>query len=315
MNKNIFKSVLVLTLIGIACGVLIGLTNFVTAKKIDANRAEEAKKVYEGFFPTLDTIKMTELDGKYAIEYVEVLDKDEKVVGHAFRSQATNARGLIDLVVAADDSGQIKGIKIIDTENTPGYYDLYEDKDGNLKGVKGDILDDLKGIDNIANATQTGDTLDAMIKEIGEIAPKYITVEDSLDEYEELFGEGVTSVVDEDFVATDIVSEKTAVYDEEGNLIGNTYKGTIIVEDTIPRVEKAELTLLVGVDLDGKIVGVNVLVVEHTPGFFNRYKESLSLLEGEIVENLEVDSIVDATISGGIINEIFEAIKGVIINE
>ena len=147
---KIFKSAFVLTLIGIACGLLIGLTNLVTEPVIKNNELKAAKKAYEGFFPDLDDLEIVEVDGTYVYEYVKLL-KDEKVIGHAFRAKGTNQRGLIDLVVGADLEGKILGVKILSTENTPGYYDKYEGTDDEkyLVGIKGDTLGSLDGIDNI----------------------------------------------------------------------------------------------------------------------------------------------------------------------
>lgn len=314
MNKNIFKSALILTIIGVACGLLIGLTNFLTAPIIKENQIKIARKAYEGFFPELTTIEIKEVDGKYVYEYVKVI-KDSETIGHAFRAKGTNPRGLVDIVIAATKEGAIKGIKILSTENTPGYYDQYEGTDGNLIGVNGNTLDDLTGITNISSVTQTGNLLNLMIKEAGEIAHKYVEVTAELNPYESLFGLGAIEVIDEEFVGSEIVTEKTFVYDEDENLLGLTYRGTVTVENTIPGKPVAELTIIVGMSTEGKIKGIYELVNEHTPDRYENYYDSLADLKGKHFAELEIDSISDVTISASILNQIFTAIKEFAVND
>lgn len=314
MNKNILKSALVLTIIGISCGLLIGLTNFLTAPVIKENQIKIARKAYEGFFPDLTTIEIKEVNGKYVYEYVKVIE-DGETIGHAFRAKGTNPRGLVDIVIAATKEGAIKGIKILNTENTPGYYDRYEDKDGNLIDVKGKTLDDLTGIINIGGATQTGSLLNLMIKEAGEIAHKYVEVTVELNPSESLFGLGATKVTDEEFIGSEIVTEKAFVYDEDENLLGLTYQGTITVENTIPGKPVAELTIIVGMSTEGKIKGIYELVNEHTPDRYENYYDSLADLKGKHFAELEIDSISDVTVSASILNQIFAAIKEFAVND
>src|SRR5690554_1703926 len=197
MDKKIFKSALVLTIIAVMCGLLLGLTNFLTAPIIEENRIAAARKAYEGFFEDLKTIEITQVDGQYVYEYVKVIGDNNETIGHAFRAKGNNARGLIDVVIAATTEGAIKGIEILTTDNTPGYYDLYEGSNGYLTGVRGNTLNELTGINNISGATQTGDTLNAMLKEVGEIAINYVQSV-VLNQYESLFGLGSVGVVVDD---------------------------------------------------------------------------------------------------------------------
>ncbi len=312
---KIFKSALVLTLIGIACGLLIGLTNLVTEPVIKNNQLKAAKKAYEGFFPDLDNLEVIEVEGTYVYEYVKIL-KDEKVIGHAFRAKGSNQRGLIELVIGANLEGKILGVKILSTDNTPGYYDKYEDLDKNLIGVNGNTLGDVTGIDNISGATQTGDTLNAILKELGQISEQFVDSEPpvELSAHEKIFGEGVTAADVEGFVGTEIVVNKEEVYDEDNNLLGYAYTGKVNTT-VIPGKGSADLILLVGVNLEGKIAGVETVLSEHTPGYYGDYTNSLINLTGINPEELNVEGVSGSTVSGGIINEILNAIKGVIANE
>lgn len=304
MNKSILKSTIVLTLVGVACGLLIGLANLITAPIIKENNLKIARKAYEEFFSDLDQIELEIVDGKYVYEYVKVLNKDEEVIGHAFRAKDSNQRGLIDIVVAADVDGKILGVKILSTENTPGFYDLYENNNKFLIGVNGNTLDELDGINNISGATQTGNSLNAILREVGEVAGDYVTSAPiTLNEYEKLFGLGATSEVDNDFVGNETVTKKENVYDEDENLVGFAYTGTITVTN-IPGKASAALTLLAGIKLDGTVAGVVTINKEHTPGFYDDYEDGLNNLAG-----WEIDLIAGATISHDAINAILSAIK------
>lgn len=312
MNKNIFKSAIVLTMICIICGLLVGATNYFTEPIIEENKMKEARKAYEGFFPGLDAIETTEVEGEYVYEYVKIVDKNKEVMGHAFRAKGTNARGEIDIVIAAEADGSIKGIQILSTANTPGYYDKYIGANNYLIGVNGNTVNDLTGINNIGGATQTGTTLNAMIKEAGELAHLYVTVTVVLDEYETLFGKGSEAVIDEDFIGNEIVREKALVYDEAENLLGYTYTGTVTSDVHDQYGKDKELKVMVGVDLEGKVVGLVHITNEHTPDFYSNYNEALNALNGVLVEDLKVDVVTGSTRSANVLNQIFNAIKEVI---
>lgn len=442
MNKNILKSALILTIIGLVCGLFISVANWITEPIIEQNKTKEARKAYKEFFPELEKVEIEEVDGTYVYEYVKVIDKNGNVAGHAFRTKGSNSRGLIDLLVAATPEGAIKGIKVLSYEHTPGYPEKYEGDDGFLDNdrVRGNTLDGLAGINNLAGATDTGSLLDRLIKEVGEVAHNYVvsvkldafetlfgigatgtvvlefgsedvvreklevknanneflgyaykattlveekalTVvvgmtidgelkgvyeeEHTLDtkaykdalnnlsgqmmanleitivegneavgnalntlfaaikttanpdirtSYQKIFGEGHTGVVDEEFTATEIVIEKAAVYDAENNLVGYTYTGTILM-DLNPYVPNKLLTIMVGVDTEGKVVGLIHLVNEHTLNYYENYYSALEALNGLAVENLNIESITGSTKSADALNAIFNAIKEVITNE
>lgn len=301
---KIFKSALVLTLVGLLCGLLIGGTNAITAPIIKENQFKLAKKAYEEFFPELDDMDITEIDGDYVYEYVR-LTKEGNILGYAFRVNGVNQRGAIDLVVAASPTGKIEGIKILSTDNTPGYYDKYEGSDKNLIGIIGDTLDTLEGIDNIGGATQTGDTLNAMLQEVSKVAEEVI---EEVTELEMAFGLGATATEDMDFNKTDIVIKREIVKDKAGNVVGYTYTGSLN-SDKIPNVDDANLTLLVMISKSGEVKSLTTVNREHTPGFYDKYNKEFEAVKGLDIKDLEIDGIANSTVSFGIITEILEAIK------
>lgn len=306
---KIFKSALVLTLVGIVCGLLIGTVNMITEPVIQENLLKIARKAYEEFYPELDDLEVVEVKSDHVYEFVKI-KADGEVVGYAFRAKGNNPRGVIDTVIAADTSGKILGVKILSTENTPGYYDQYEGKDKYLVGVQGNNLANLEGIDVIGGASQTGDSLDAILKDVAKVAPDYLEASaPELNDYEKLFGVNVTSTVDETFAGTELINKKEYVKNETGDIVGIAYTGKVHTTVIPGKSEGADLVLLVGVKLDGKAAGVVVLLSEHTEDRFEPYPSKLEALAGVDLDDLNVDAVSSATVSANLINEILDEVK------
>lgn len=307
------KTALILALTGIVCGLLIGATNLLTAPIIQRNLEKRAMRAYQDFFE-LDAIETKEAKGSYVYEYVEI-KKDDKTVGHIFKAKGTNQRGVVDIVVAVETNGKLKGVKIIDTENTVGFYDQYEGSDGNLTGLIGNEIDNLAGIDLIGGVTQTGELLDKLLKDVNKEALNYMSVD--LNHYEDLFGEGAVAEVDSSFTPTELVTKKEIVKDASGNVVGHAYTATGNADEDIPRKGKAPITLLVGIDLAGKVKGVIAIDVGHTdtPTYFGNYYAEFDKQSGKELADLAVDVVGGASISGRLINVLLDAVKAVAANE
>ncbi|MCK9166688.1 MAG: FMN-binding protein, partial [Acholeplasmataceae bacterium] len=215
---KIFKTAIVLTLVGLLCGALIGTANYITAPIIEKNKEKEAMKAYEGFFPDLEGINEEEISAGKAYVKVEILKNDE-IIGYVFKAKGTNPRGLVDLAIAVDLEGNIKGVKILDTENTPGFWDQYVPKLNEIDGLIGD----LKGVDNISGVTQTGALLNDLIKDIVKEAIQYTIIIDEDLLYKEVFDGFDSREEDETFEATDLVIKKEIIKDEDEEVIGYAY--------------------------------------------------------------------------------------------
>jgi len=172
---KILKTALVLTLVGILCGAIIGLTNHVTAPIIKRNADKRAQEAYRSFFNDLTEISSNEVE-ENSVYLVIDIKKDSEVIGYVYRAKGTNQRGLVDLAVAFDTEGKIVAVKILETENTQGFYDKYVDAANNtLVGLIGDSKDNLNGIDNIGGVTQTGNLLNELLKDISALAKTNFT--------------------------------------------------------------------------------------------------------------------------------------------
>ncbi|MDD4468343.1 MAG: hypothetical protein PHR29_00230, partial [Acholeplasmataceae bacterium] len=156
---KVFKTALVLTLIGIVCGVAIGFTNYITEPIIERNAQARAREAYIGFFSDLTAIETEKVEGNtYVYEQVKII-KEDVLIGYVFKAKGTNLRGLIDLAVAVSLTGEVKGVKILASENTVGFWDQYN----NPLSEKTGTLAELSGVDVIAGVTQSGDLINTLI--------------------------------------------------------------------------------------------------------------------------------------------------------
>ena len=309
---KILKTALVLTLVGIICGVLIGVANFVTAPIIEKNAQARAMKAYKSFFD-LDNMEEVDLEGTV---YQQVkISKDSNLIGYVYKAKGTNQRGLIDLAVGVKLDGTITGIKILESENTAGFYDQYIDSANNtLKGLKGgESALTLAGIDNITGVTQSGELIDRLLKAVTEEAKKHIEEPvNPVDPYEEVFGEYESKEEDSAFTTTETLTKKEIIKDTEGNVIGFAYTATGTREGIPYHDGPARVTLLVGVKEDGTVLGVYKLKVEHTASYFSYHDPFFENLKGKNISEYEtVDTVAGATVSWGLIKELLDAVKAV----
>jgi electron transport complex protein RnfG len=308
---RIFKTALVLTLIGLLCGAVIGLTNYITAPIIKKNAEKRAQEAYKSFFSDLDDITEHELEGSSVYVYIEIKE-GSNLLGYVFKAKGNNQRGVIDLAAAYDTSGKLVGIKILESEHTAGFYDQYIDSANNtLVGLDKETL----VLDNIAGVTQSGDLLKTLLKDIHTEVGKHIEVVSEVDLYKELFEDKETVEEDTSFTATEKVTKKETVKDVNGNVLGYVY--TLHGTSTTPLHDYDEsgsnyITLLVGVDGDNKIVGVKVLKTDHTSTYLNEHNVYFDSLVGVLVSEAPVDDVADATVSRGIIRELIDALKAVL---
>lgn len=290
---KIFKTAIVLTLVGILCGALIGFANYITAPIIEENKQKEAMKAYQGFFSDLEGIEEKELNEGTAYSVVEII-KDNKVIGYVFKAKGTNPRGLVDLAIAVDKDGEIVGVQILDTENTIGFYDQYIPVLDKISSSLGE----LDGVDIIGGVTQTGDLLNTLIKDIVKAAGDYIVLEDTRTIYEKMFGEN------------DKVNKETLegilYLIEEVELNGEVLGYIYYAKDENNR---GFIDLAVGVDLAGTIKGAQMVEHKQTPSFAERYFDSLEDLKNKDIDsNLEIDVDAGATETNQLLNKLLDKI-------
>ncbi len=128
MQREIFKPTISLFLICFIVSLCLAVTNYVTADVIEERGridAENAKKEV-----------LSEADSFFAIENLEELlaehselgivteasegKKDNSIVGYVFTVIAKGYGGNIKTIVGINNDGEIKGVKISESQETPG---------------------------------------------------------------------------------------------------------------------------------------------------------------------------------------------------
>lgn len=269
---------------------------------------------YKEFFPKV--VKVEEDRDFLATEIViksdNVFGKKDELIGKLYTAKKVTesipgaGASWLELLVGVNITGEVVGIKTINREHTPEYYDFYEDYYKNIK----DTVNDFK-IDSITGSSISGGVINEILAavKIVHLGLPELTV------YEEVFGEGSYEVIIEGFLGNEIVTEKVEVYTEEDDLVGYAYIGSVIsdVHDSWAKDKKLKLAIII--DLEGKVLAIGHLINEHTSSFYSNYEDALLALSGSEVADLEIDEVAESTRSADAINEIFNAVKEVIIDE
>ena len=123
--KEIFKLCYVLTIIGAVCAAAMSFVNQKTDAPIKefrrAGKVEAAKALMPAYDndPVKDAyvLRMTETDSTVFYRF----KKDGKIVGAAFSVIAPNGyAGNIEILVAVDTAAVVRGIEIVQQQETPG---------------------------------------------------------------------------------------------------------------------------------------------------------------------------------------------------
>jgi|LGVF01.2.fsa_nt_gb electron transport complex protein RnfG len=122
--------------------------------------------------------------------------------------------------------------------------------------------------------------------------------------YKEILG------LDEDFVLAEELSiilldgdlvEEVIITDPAGNIYGYIYKGS-------ERNNYGDITVLVGINLDGEISSVVISGTSNTPTFVKKITDDyLSPFAGQDIDNIEYDSRTGATFTYGSVSKFVEA--------
>jgi Na+-translocating ferredoxin:NAD+ oxidoreductase subunit G len=324
---KIFKTALVLTLIGLACGLLIGFSNHITAPVIAENKRKAELKAFEVLFPNLESVDPSSAAPQGLIYEVLDVRVAGAYAGRLYKGTSTNAYGKIDVLVGIDKNGVITGVQFLELDQTASVKGIIEENALVYKGKNIDSinLDDLiipsssnNPFDTASGASFGSTTMRLIIKDAILSHSGVVVITDP---YQLIFGPNIQSpALDAGYSNADIESRET-INDESGTLIGYAY---IIqsVKNTEENLEEAAgydnqdwlMTLLIGIDLDGRIVGIQFLSTQHSGGFYNQasHIQFLDSLKGVLVSELDTTlfTATDATFSRGHIIDLLMAFKG-----
>lgn len=324
---KIFKTALVLTLIGIACGLLIGLSNQITAPIIAENERKAELKAYAALFPGLDEANKLDVELQGAIyEVLEVKDGGQ-TVGYLYKGKLTNSYGSIDQLVGIKTNGEITGVQFLNLDQTPSMKPAIETNAAVYKGLNAnDInLTNLVVFSSSANVYDTtagssfgSTTMRTILRDaINQFKNEGPVVADP---YQDIFGPYASKADDATFTATDKVTKREIIKDASDNVIGYAYtltsvKNTGTGSNLTEYIQDQDwnLTLLVGVDAEDKFLGIELVSYQHTEFYISKHLPYFESLKGVAVATYDtVDTISGASASLAHIQELLNALQGVL---
>ena len=119
-NNPLIHFTTVLTIIAIACGLVIGLVNFVTAPIIEANEIAATTAAYQEVLPALSRYEDVKPSNAAStiIEFVAAYDENDNLIGYIFKGSDTNGYGDMTVVLAIDVQGEIIGAQYLTLNQT-----------------------------------------------------------------------------------------------------------------------------------------------------------------------------------------------------
>lgn len=322
-NKSLIINAAILLLIG---GLfLVGFNYYKTQlvvkeyqEYISTVTSYSSEKISDSIIQRKDTLK----NGSEIVGYAYVgSDFAEGIPGH-------NEPSELRIKVIVDKNQEIKAAFIEYSEHTPDYIKYVEQY---LKSLAGTQLIDYKKVDEVAGASKYSMPI---VREILTEATRRLTGKEPNpaelpDPYKNVFGTYSSIEEDSTFEVLDpinenividgndiayeiVVSKKETIKDENGDVIGTAYTVTSSTTGIPYHDGAAKLDLLIGLDSEGKILGIEATTNEHTPTFYSKQVPYLNALNGVNLDDYTtVDVVAGATISRDVIQHALDLVKAV----
>lgn len=114
--SQLAKFGLILGVICLAATLVLALTYEITKPKIDEQLRIEEQAALKKIIPEADSFEPKTIDG---IEYFEAL-KGSDLIGYCLKVTGTGYGGYMRIIVGIDPAGTIKGVSILEHQETPG---------------------------------------------------------------------------------------------------------------------------------------------------------------------------------------------------
>lgn len=177
MNQ-LLKFGLILGVICLAATLVLAVTYEITKPKIDEQMRLEEKEALKAIMPEAGSFIEKTLDG---ITYFEAV-KETGLIGYCVKIVGNGYGGYIHMIVGIDPNGVIKGLEVLDHQETPGLGSkINEAGPGEkeprflrqFKGKQARTVAVKKDIDAITGATISSKAVtDAVNKTVGEFLAK-----------------------------------------------------------------------------------------------------------------------------------------------
>lgn len=315
-ENPIFHYSFVLTMVAFACGLVIGGVNSITDPIITENRIRAQVEAYEDVLPGI--VNFTELDvsedSKTILSKVEGRNQNGDVIGYIYVAYSTNKYGYMRIITSISLDGTVLGAKFLeinqslDVNSTRINLSLYEGLNITEAAPVGDMISGVTGskntlIDLMYDVRVAHEKLD--------IAPQ--------DPFAGWYEGEFERAADDSFTAEGSVVSRQVVTDSNDQVIGYIYEVTKTGEAYDGN--QADITLQVGLNLDGDIVGVLIPedAYKHTKGFRSQmitFVENtyIGLNLSEVTVLSDGDLVAGATNSSRLINDMLVDLKDVVLS-
>jgi len=138
-KKELIGGVLILTIVTALSGYLLAQVYKITKPAIEKQKKIEEEKINREIFPEGEEFAEKEENG---VKYFSVLNSEGEEIGKIFTTLSLGYGGYIKIKVGVNKNGEIKGIKILQHNETPGLgAKITEDKF--LSQFKGKTVEEL----------------------------------------------------------------------------------------------------------------------------------------------------------------------------
>ncbi len=169
---------IVLGVICLTATLVLAVTYQITRPKIEDELKREEQEALKAILPDADRFAAKSVDG---IEYFEAL-KGETLIGYCIKVTGAGYNGFMRIVVGIDPEGTIRGVEILEHQETPGLgARINETRPGEarpwflkqFRGKPGRTIEVGKNIDAITGATISSKAVtDAINKTVNEFLAK-----------------------------------------------------------------------------------------------------------------------------------------------
>lgn len=293
--KQYAKPVVVLLSICTIMGFGLALANAVTAPIIAENETKATQQALQALLPqakSFESIAVTDENGEPKYEGVTAMYKAEGMDAYVVSAAFKGYGGLVPVMVAFDEKGQISAVSFLSNGETPGLGqkvrgEKFQKQFAGLPAepVDGTVVDTVAGATFSSNAALQG--VNAAVAAYkaeakGEVAEAVPQTEDEILAYVLPDAGALTAV--------EVPTSIDAMY------TGENY-GTILV-CTVEGFYKKDVTAYVGFDDDGVITGVYINAATQTEGI-GRQVDGIDFakqFKGQS-GSITVDAIAGATVS------------------
>jgi hypothetical protein len=319
-ENDIFHYTFVLTVVALACGLVIGGVHAITNPIIQENAMREQIEAYQAVLPELDEYEELDTADDPSTITDKVLGKDSSgnTVGYIFVAEGRNSYGSMRMVVSIDGSGEIVGAQFTAIEQSLNM----EGTRNNLQSFVGSSIFSLEPTgDIVSGVTGSYNTLLSLLEDI---ATSYTDLgieppDEEFDLYETFFGDAFgRSETDEDFEPTEYVKSKETVYDTEDAVIGDLYELEGVGEyEGYDGMTEGSMTIYVLLDDDNTIL--DIIAPEDDYGHTLSFGQSggvfdyIETFKGETLDSPSDDDLTSgATWSKEFVNVLIRALNEVV---